>query len=230
MAYVGCIAGAILIEDYEKKLREAGFEAVQIIDTKKDLNAYAKIEGSGCCGTQNSCCSSAPTASTDNVASPETLHDSLAKLLSTYNVNDYAASVQVFAIKSATTTPSRSLENPMTSLQVFDRPMCCSTGICGPSVDLKLVQFAADLAWLKDQGVQVERHSLSQQPQAFVAHHDVKAVLSNANALPALRINGKIVSLGVYPSRQLLAEWCGVPVELPSAKAAKQCCGPDCCR
>ena len=41
----------------------------------------------------------------------------------------------------------------MTTLQVFDRPMCCSTGICGPSVDPVLATFAADLDWLKDQGV-----------------------------------------------------------------------------
>ena len=53
MAYVGCIAGALLIPDYERGLRDAGFEAVQIVDTRKDLNAYAKIENqSGCCGPE----------------------------------------------------------------------------------------------------------------------------------------------------------------------------------
>jgi hypothetical protein len=37
----------------------------------------------------------------------------------------------------------------MTSIRVFDPAMCCSTGICGPSVDPQLVRFAADLDWLK---------------------------------------------------------------------------------
>jgi hypothetical protein len=60
------------------------------------------------------------------------------------------------------------------TLQVFDKPMCCSTGICGPKVDPVLPKFAADLARLKDQGVAVERYNLAQQPQAFVAHDDVK--------------------------------------------------------
>lgn len=235
MAYVGCIAGAISIPDYERMLREAGFDAVQIIDTKKDLNAYAQIEGSGCCGgPDNSCCGSSPTSSNNESQPPESLHDSLAKLLSTCNVNDYAASVQVFAIKSTTATKSSSVaepkEKPMTTIQVFDKPMCCSTGICGPNVEPSLVQFAADLAWLKDQGVQVERYNLSQEPQAFVAHDDVKAVLHNANALPALRINGQIVSLGMYPPRHLLAEWCGVSAARSSVQNEKQCCGPDCCR
>jgi ubiquinone/menaquinone biosynthesis C-methylase UbiE len=50
MAYVGCIAGAVLIEEYRYQLVEAGFAAVQVIDTKADLNAYAKVENqSGCC-------------------------------------------------------------------------------------------------------------------------------------------------------------------------------------
>src|SRR5690606_3887418 len=50
MAYVGCIAGAILISDYEKGLKDAGFDAVQVIDSGSDLNAYAKVENqSGCC-------------------------------------------------------------------------------------------------------------------------------------------------------------------------------------
>ena len=31
----------------------------------------------------------------------------------------------------------------MTHLQVFDPPMCCSTGVCGPQVDPELPRFAA---------------------------------------------------------------------------------------
>jgi SAM-dependent methyltransferase len=50
LAYVGCIAGAISIDDYAAGLKAAGFDAVEVIDTKKDLNAYSAVEGqSGCC-------------------------------------------------------------------------------------------------------------------------------------------------------------------------------------
>jgi arsenite methyltransferase len=117
----------------------------------------------------------------------------------------------------------------MITLQVFDRPMCCSTGICGPRIDSALVKFAADLRWLKGQGVQVERYNLAQQPQAFIAHEDVKAVLREAHALPLVRVNGHIVSKGAYPTRSLLAAWCGVAVEvsLPMTDAAT--CGPTGC-
>ena len=49
-AYVGCIAGAIRIEDYRAGLLAAGFEHVEIVDSGADLNAYAKVENqSGCC-------------------------------------------------------------------------------------------------------------------------------------------------------------------------------------
>ena len=49
-AYVGCIAGAIQIDDYRAGLLAAGFEHVEIVDSGADLNAYAKVENqSGCC-------------------------------------------------------------------------------------------------------------------------------------------------------------------------------------
>jgi arsenite methyltransferase len=105
LAYVGCIAGAILIEDYERDLRKAGFATVQIVDTGRDLNAYAKVGNqSGCCSPAmaspgqlplaESCCGSS------NGGAPA-FHQGLAELLSRYNVNDYAASVQVYALRGA---------------------------------------------------------------------------------------------------------------------------------
>ena len=116
----------------------------------------------------------------------------------------------------------------MTTLQVFDRPMCCSTGICGPKVDPVLPRFAADLAWLQEQGVAVERYNLAQQPQAFVAHEDVKQALGDEHALPLIRVNGHIVCKGAYPSRQMLAAWTGVSV-VASLSVAEPAAGGSCC-
>jgi SAM-dependent methyltransferase len=49
-AYVGCIGGAIKIDDYREGLLAAGFEHVEIVDSGADLNAYAKVENqAGCC-------------------------------------------------------------------------------------------------------------------------------------------------------------------------------------
>ena len=89
MAYVGCIAGAILIDDYRRMLLEAGFAHVEIIDSGRDLNAYAKVENqAGCCSPAprsadlpiagSGCCSSAGAQSEPHGTS---LHSRLAELL-----------------------------------------------------------------------------------------------------------------------------------------------------
>jgi len=93
-AYVGCIGGAIRMDDYRIGLLAAGFDHVEIVDSGKDLNAYAQVEGqSGCCSPAmegESCC---------QPPSESTLHGDLAELLKKYDVNEVAASVKVYAIK-----------------------------------------------------------------------------------------------------------------------------------
>ncbi len=101
----------------------------------------------------------------------------------------------------------------MAKLQVFDPPMCCSTGVCGPEVDPGLVRFAADLEWLKANGVEVERFNLSQDPAAFVgATPVVEAMRAGEDALPMLLLDGKVVAKGSYPGREVLAELAGLTV------------------
>ncbi len=117
----------------------------------------------------------------------------------------------------------------MTTIQVFDPAMCCSTGICGPAVDPDLVRFSADVAWLKQHGVEVSRFNLSQQPAAFVQDVSVKAALESqgAAALPLLKINGEVKSTGVYPTRAELAQWVGIPMDAVVTKPRSGgCCGP----
>jgi hypothetical protein len=105
-------------------------------------------------------------------------------------------------------------------LRVYDPAMCCSTGVCGPSVDAQLVRFAADLDWLTGQGVQVERFNLAQQPAAFVASAAVKQALTERGeaALPVVLAGDAVMSIGSYPSRAQLAEWAGVPLGASPAK------------
>ena len=104
MAYVGCIAGAIPVGEYAAGLSRAGFEAVHVVDAKADLNAYANVEGqSACCSppmTQlgggslaaagGGCCGS---------GAARTVHGGLATVIGKYDVNEYAASVKVYAVK-----------------------------------------------------------------------------------------------------------------------------------
>ena len=97
-------------------------------------------------------------------------------------------------------------------IQVFDPPMCCSTGVCGPSVNPELVRFAADLDWLKRQGVEVERYNLSQQPGTFAGTAVVKdALMKEGNdCLPLTVVDGAVVCKGTYPTREVLAAYAGL--------------------
>ncbi|GIW88325.1 MAG: hypothetical protein KatS3mg108_2649 [Isosphaeraceae bacterium] len=106
MAYVGCIAGAIPIDDYVTGLHAAGFAHVQVVDTGRDLNAYAKVENqAGCCApaAPSAASSALPIAGSCSAtaSNDDSLHARLLDLLARYNVNDYAASVQVLAVKPA---------------------------------------------------------------------------------------------------------------------------------
>lgn len=116
-AFAGCIAGAILMETYREQLLEAGFSAVEIVETQSDLNAYANVENQAACcappaptqagqassnsaglevlqaGDNTGCCSLPPNESS------QSLHERLLGLLQTHDINDFAASVRIFAVK-----------------------------------------------------------------------------------------------------------------------------------
>lgn len=120
----------------------------------------------------------------------------------------------------------------MKSIQVFDPALCCSSGVCGVEVDQKLVTFAADLEWARQQGVQVERFNLAQQPMAFAENAVVKGLLEHAGqeALPVVLLDGQLVLAGRYPTRADLSRWTGVATELETVQAGTSCCsGGRCC-
>jgi len=97
----------------------------------------------------------------------------------------------------------------MRSITVVDRPLCCSSGVCGPEPDPTLVRFADDLAWLEGQGVAVERINPSADPEAFLAQTAVMRVFEaqGTACLPAVLVDGRIVSSGQYPERDQLARY-----------------------
>ncbi len=100
------------------------------------------------------------------------------------------------------------------TIRVFDPAMCCSTGVCGPSVDPELARFAADVDWLQKQGVTVERFNLSQQPAAFAETPAVKEALGRGTeVLPLVLVGDRVAVEGAYPSRETLAALAGVVVK-----------------
>jgi hypothetical protein len=109
----------------------------------------------------------------------------------------------------------------MPKVQVYDPPMCCATGVCGPSVDPVLPQFAADLDWLKRRGAEVERYNMGQEIAAFMANPIVAAKLEGGgNVLPLVIVDGRLASEAIYPTRRQLAEWSGLAPELDAEERA----------
>lgn len=120
----------------------------------------------------------------------------------------------------------------MKKLEIYDPAMCCSTGVCGVDVDPVLVQFAADLAWVGEQGVAVQRYNLGQEPQAFAANPAVvKEMEAGIDRLPIIAIDGQIVTTGLYPSRAQLAQKLGLTLSAGEEAPKKSCCSPKsgCC-
>jgi hypothetical protein len=114
------------------------------------------------------------------------------------------------------------------TIRVFDPAMCCSTGVCGPSVDPELARFSADVDWLQRQGVTVERFNLSQQPGAFAETPAVREALARGTeVLPLVLVGDRVAVEGAYPSRETLAALAGVLVkQLDMAPDSPSCCGP----
>ncbi len=199
-------------------------------------------------GPASICCNaegSVATASSKEVP----VHDGLAQVLRDFNAYAYAASVRVYATVGSHSVSSwhtnssgdvvslaaQQKVSDMKTIQIYDKPMCCSTGICGPQVDPVLPRFAADLNALKNAGHTVERYNLSQQPQAFIQNTEIHALLSakGTEVLPVVMVNGHVMSRGIYPSREMLDMWTGgavaKAVSLPVADQG--CCSgvTDCC-
>ncbi|MCB1277218.1 arsenite efflux transporter metallochaperone ArsD [Prosthecobacter sp.] len=107
----------------------------------------------------------------------------------------------------------------MKTIQVYDPAMCCSTGICGPSVDPDLVNFAAMLSQLKGMGVHVERFNLAQQPMAFATNACVKEILAKEGtaALPISFWDGEVHLKGRYPTHDERPGWFQAAIEKKEA-------------
>jgi len=89
-------------------------------------------------------------------------------------------------------------------LEFYEPPMCCATGLCGPSPDERLVRLSQNINILKEQypGIEIERYMISQQPLKFRESPEVyKLVTSNGKKiLPVTTFNGKVIKSEDYPS------------------------------
>ena len=127
LAYAGCIAGALAIDAYRALLADAGFEQIEVVDEGADLHAYAELAAPSACATGpqgrpaepvgsalpiltgsarpiasgGGCCTAPAATPSQGPSGADSLDDRLADLLVRYDVNAYAASVRVVAVKPA---------------------------------------------------------------------------------------------------------------------------------
>lgn len=87
-------------------------------------------------------------------------------------------------------------------VEIYDPPMCCPTGLCGPAVDPALMKINDAILALKKQGVTVERFGLRSDYMAIKDKVLVMALIhrDGVKSLPITVINGAIFKTGDYPS------------------------------
>ncbi len=87
-------------------------------------------------------------------------------------------------------------------VEFFDPPMCCPTGLCGPTLDQTLLDVNEMVLTLQAEGLQVERYQMTGQPQAFLSNPDVMRLVREKQmaALPITVVRGQVVKIGVYPT------------------------------
>ena len=123
----------------------------------------------------------------------------------------------------------------MKKITFIEPAMCCSTGVCGPSVNPELLRVSTMLDLLAKKGVTVERFNLSTLPQAFVENKEISKLLQEKGleALPAIYVDGELKQTGGYPATAEVAAWFGLQESdlQPAKKTSSSCCCGDggCC-
>ena len=98
------------------------------------------------------------------------------------------------------------------TIEIFDPPMCCPTGVCGPGVDPALLDISEAIQIITaeyDGRATIERHVLSQQPAKYTERPEILDRLQRHGAavLPITLVNGAVVKERTYPSYADMRTW-----------------------
>ena len=97
-------------------------------------------------------------------------------------------------------------------VEIYDPAMCCSSGLCGPTLNPVLVKMNDAILALKKQGVEVERFNLAQQPKEFMTNKNIADLLHNngKKILPIIFVNGEVFRTSEYPAYEELCNALGI--------------------
>jgi hypothetical protein len=87
-------------------------------------------------------------------------------------------------------------------VEFFDPPMCCPTGLCGPTLDQALLDLNELIRTLQSENLRVERYQMTSHPNAFLGNAEVMKLVreKEMSALPIIIVRGKVIKVGVYPT------------------------------
>lgn len=122
----------------------------------------------------------------------------------------------------------------MKKMIIFDPAMCCSTGVCGLSVNPELLRISTVINNLNSKGILVERYNLTSNPQIFVDNKTINEILmtKGVDILPVTMVDGEIVKLGSYPTNDeicSLLEISGELLKVEEKKSNTCSCKGGCC-
>ena len=89
-------------------------------------------------------------------------------------------------------------------VEFFDPPMCCPTGLCGPTLDQTLLDVNEMILALQRENLRVERYQMTGNPNAFLGNAEVMKLVreKQIEALPIIIVRGKVIKVGAYPSTE----------------------------
>lgn len=93
-------------------------------------------------------------------------------------------------------------KNMSKKIVIYDPPMCCSSGVCGPNPDKTLIEFTELFANLKKSGHDIERYVITQSPEKFKENPEVIKLIQEKQLkiLPITTVEGVVVKTGSYPT------------------------------
>ncbi len=112
----------------------------------------------------------------------------------------------------------------MKKMEIYEPAMCCSTGICGVSVDPELLRISTVLDKLRKNGCKIRRYNLSGSPMKFIDNERVNNFIqvNGAEGLPIVLVEGKIALEGPYPSNEEFEELLELPKGFVSASLQRE--------
>ncbi len=103
----------------------------------------------------------------------------------------------------------------MIKMEIFEPAMCCSTGVCGPSVNPQLLRITTVVNNLKKKGIIIQRYNLNNNPKEFVANKEINELIKSngIEILPITVLEGEIVQTKNYPTNEEIAKYLDIKIE-----------------